>query len=297
MTILVLSLLFFAGTIIAQKYVLLAGVPINAFLALRMLLPGAFFSFIEILGGRGRNLGKILNPKLIFLSTLTTFLPLFLKNLAHSKMSSGKFALIGSIDPFITCILSFFLFRTLISWPKLLGIILAVFGVIILTFHKNSIEFSQKIFFSFSWPELFVILAVGLSRFGWMTCQNFLKDGFLSENQANIAFMAIPGVFAASLSLLGGQVLSILNDFQVKTWIVMILSISMNAVGCFLMTKSLKKFSAVTISLAGTSIIPLFVTLASALIYGEKMSFALIYSMFFIFSGLIVFNFKQKVSA
>lgn len=295
MLILAISLFLFALTIIFQKFVLLSGVPINAFLALRMLVPAVFLSFFEILRGRKHDLMPLFKPKYVAIACLTTFLPLFLKNLAHSRMSSGKFALIGSIDPFVTCVLTFILFGQLISRQKITGIMFAVVGVGILSFNKIPLELSERIFFFLSWPELFAILAVTLGRLGWIACQTFLKNGLLSETQANIVFMGFPGILAASLTVLNGQMSQLFSDFNLKTWIAIISSIFINALACILMTKSLKKFSAVTISLSGTCIIPICVALGGALIYNEPITLAFFGALSLIFTGLMIFNTDRKL--
>lgn len=261
-----------------------------------MLLPATIMSFFEILRGRARDLKVIFRPNYILIACLTTFLPLFLKNLAHSKMSSGKFALIGSIDPFVTCILTFVLFGQLISGQKIAGILFAVSGVALISFNKIPLELSEKIFLIFSWPELFAILAVALGRFGWIACQNFLKAGFLTENQANIVFMGFPGTLAAILTVLNGQMGAIFSNFDLKTWVAIILSIFFNALACILMTKSLKRFSALTISLSGTCIIPVCVAFASALIYQEPVTPAFFGALTLIFIGLAIFNSKRTLA-
>lgn len=294
MLTLLAALLLFAATIVVQKFVLLAGVPINAFLALRMLAPGFVLTAFEVFHGRHKELGRIFKPIYMVLACITTLAPLFLKNLAHQKMSSAKFSLIGSMDPFLTCALAFLIFGQKVSRRQYFGIVVASLGILILTNHKIALEPMDKVFLHFSWPEVCALIAVILGRLGWMANQNLMSTRHFSQVQTNIMFMGIPGVLAAVLATSSGQASQFLATTTPATWLAVTASITLNTFACLLMTKSLQKFSSITVSLAGTCIIPIAVSLASLPVHGEPLSRALAFAGLFIFSGLVIFNFEAK---
>jgi drug/metabolite transporter (DMT)-like permease len=285
-----LSLFCFAGVILVQKFVLLSGVPIMALVMLRTLFPGLAVLISEVICGRGEATRKIFTPYFFWLACATTLVPLFLKNLAHKNMPSANFALLGSLDPFITCVLVYLLFGETINWRQAGGIGCAALGAAILSPYKLTGEAAVRILGGFPWPEILVLISITLGRLGWIASGALIKQGQMSERQTNIMFMLLPGFLATALAGVSGQINALISGTNLATWTAIGLSVSLNTLACMLMTQSLRKFSAVTISLAGTSIIPLTVALFSYPIYGETLSVNFFVAGGLIFLGLAIFN-------
>lgn len=288
MLILFLALLCFAGTILLQKFVLLSGVPIMTFVALRTFVPGAIILLMEATQNKLAEIKKIFTPYFFALTFATTLLPLFLKNFAHRQMPSAKFALLNSLDPFITCILVYFLFNETINLLQAAGIFFAVLGVGFLSTCKLEI-IASNFFSTISWPELLAIISVALGRLGWIAGEKFIKNHNFTEAQINILFMLLPGLPAMFYAATSGELSLLINQTKQLEWLIIFASICLNTLGCLLMTKSLKTFNAVTISLAGTSIVPLTVAVASCKLYKESISTQFIIASGLIFFGLVIF--------
>lgn len=288
MLILFLALLCFAGTILLQKFVLLSGIPIMAFVALRTVVPGSIIFLMETWRNKLAETKKIFTTYFFALTFATTLLPLFLKNFAHRQMPSAKFALLNSLDPFITSILVYFLFNETINLLQAAGIFCAVLGVGFLSTDKLEI-IANNFFTTISWPELLTIVSVTLGRLGWIAGGSFIKNYNFTEAEINILFMLLPGLPATLYAITSGELSSLMYQTKQFEWLMIFASINLNTLGCLLMTKSLKTFNAVTISLAGTSIIPLTVALASFKLYNEPISTQFIIASGLVFLGLAIF--------
>lgn len=289
MILLFLALGCFSATILMQKYVLLAGTPVMGFVALRTFAPGCLIFLFELLSGRGQETKKIFTPYFFLLTCITTLVPLFLKNLAHKNMPSAKFALLSSLDPFITCILMYLLFGQTIKLLQLCGILCAVCGTILLSGFQLQATNVNPLFVFLGWPEIAALVAVALGRLGWIAGGQFIKTHKFSEAQINILFMLLPGILAVGIAGYTGQLRAIATQTKMIEWLAIISSISFNTAGCILMTSCLSQVSAVTISLAGTSIIPLSVALGSLKIYNELLSINFFLAGVMIFLGLAIF--------
>ncbi|NGX34251.1 MAG: S-adenosylmethionine/S-adenosylhomocysteine transporter [Candidatus Anoxychlamydiales bacterium] len=173
------------------------------FTAIRMLF--ASFLILGFMLIRKKSKLKISKKQLGAICLLAIF-SMYLNNALEfyglKYISASKTCFIYSLTPIFAAILSYIHFKEKLSPFKVLGMAIALIGIIPVFFMQSGSEKLNSSFFHLSLPEIAIILAVFLSVYGWILLRKLVKDNAVSPLTANGWGMLLGGIFAITHSLL-----------------------------------------------------------------------------------------------
>lgn len=293
MLLLILTNLCFALAIVGNKFLLYKVSPL-LHVAVRMGIPGVVIFFFHSINSLGSLLERIWKNRLLLLRMMivTTLLPLFLKNYALQVLSSGKFALLGSIDPFVAAFWAYLLLNEILVWQQFIGVFIAFLAVLLVLLDKST---AQEHLFSFGYAsvaELGMILAVFLSKLGWVFNCQLLKAKQFGTSEINGIVMTGAGIAALILVAISGSwgEFSILKDLPCLGCLILVLVI--NTLGYQLFTICLQRYSFTMVSIAGCSI-PILVSIFGALFWNERLGIMSISAFFINLLAIRIFVSKR----
>ncbi len=254
---------------------------------------------------------------LLLVSLLTMLIPALFKAYALKNMLASKSAFIASLDPFVTALYSYLLWKEHLTYKKIIGIILGFSGTLILLFSTTKgAEQNLMAWSIFSYPEIAAFLAMAIGRMGWMIVQQLLKKERYSAGELNGLLMTSSGVMAFSpilfetlmliLSYIPGigplitqaQLYDTHNflhlnmncavNYYLIIFAVLYTIVLGNVIGYTMYASFLRHHSATFVALAGFSV-PLYVYLFSNLLLGEPLSINFLYASAITFVGLLIF--------
>lgn len=257
----------------------------------RMMLAGLILlAFVTFIQKKPFKFTKSSLWKLFFLSLFNIYLANAFEFWGLKYLTSFKTCFIYSLSPFVSALLSYFVFSETLGWKKWGGLILAFFGFIpILLSHTSSEEAAGSLLF-LSWAEISVMLAAICSVYGWILLRQLVKEEGFSPLMANGLSMLVGGFFA------------LCNSFLVETWdpfpfdngqafltSALALIVVSNLICYNLYGWLLKRYSATFLSLAGFTV-PLFSALMGWYFLGEEITWHFYVSSVIVFFGLSLFN-------
>lgn len=226
---------------------------------------------------------------LLWIALCTTLVPSILKAFGLQNLVSSKAAFIGALDPFVTAIYSYILWKEVLSWKKIVGIMLGFSGTIILCFSHSPIEDTFYNLLIFSLPELAALGAVAIGRYGWICAQITMKRDRYTPPELNGLMMLISGVIALIASCcidsIGFADVPLTPKFLGLLAYTVIIG---NVVAYTMYAQFLKAYSANFVSLGGFSV-PIFVTLYGKIFLHEAISTNLLISAALILAGVFIF--------
>lgn len=279
-----------AGGITVNKYILEFLTP-AWFVALRMSLAGIILLIYNI-----RHLNREVYTRLLedwkllgLVAACTTLVPSLLKAFGLKHLFAAKSTLLASIDPFVTAIFAYWLWNEKLTWRKSTGIFFGCLGMIIIASARTSEEISWQVFWYISYPELAVLAAVTLSRYGWILAQDLLKKDRYTPTQINGIIMLLSGALAWMMAWVDGEPFVEKTTLPLPVILLFISSIvAANVIGYAMYAHCLKKYSATLISLAGF-LVPLLVALFAHIWLQEPLPMAFFLASGSIFIGLFMF--------
>ncbi len=292
-----LAYLFLAAGIVSNKYIL-ASISAEFFVALRMLISGSLLMLYNWHQTERLSYKRVQKDwiKLAVIAACTTFLPSLLKAWSLKHMLASKQSLLGSIDPFVTALMVYILFSEKISHAKALGMIIGFVGTLVVILSRSTEEIGYEWLWRISRPEIAVIIAVIMSRYGWILVQKLLKNNEYTPTQINGLVQVISGSLALTLATYHNEItLYNISSYPLFMSAFVFTIIGGNIIGYTLYAYSLKHHSATLVSLTGFSI-PLLVAFFAYLLLGERITWSLLSGGLLIFIGLLVFYSGEKFS-
>lgn len=205
-------------------------------------------------------------------------------------LTSFKTCFIYSLSPFVSALLSYYMFSEKMNGKKWLGLLVGFAGFLPILLNHTSTEESAGSLFYFSFPELAVMLAAICSVYGWILLRQLVKDDGYSPFMANGLSMLIGGVFALghSLCVEDWNPLPVTEYLPFAECAIALIIIS-NLICYNLYGWLLKSYSATFMSFAGFTT-PLFTALFGWFYLGEVVTLPFYISAMVVFSGLLIFN-------
>lgn len=204
-------------------------------------------------------------------------------------LTSFKTCFIYSLSPFVSALLSYFMFSERLSWKKWTGLLIGFAGFIPILLSQSSTEEQTGHFLFFSWAELSVVLAAVCSVYGWIVLKQLVNEEGYTPLMAN------------GLSMVIGGSIALVHSLGVETWDPVpvtsfipyfectILMIIISNMICYnLYGTLLKKYSATFMSFAGFTT-PLFTALFGWIFLGEVVTWPFYVSFVIVFSGLLMY--------
>ncbi|NGX63281.1 MAG: S-adenosylmethionine/S-adenosylhomocysteine transporter [Candidatus Anoxychlamydiales bacterium] len=171
------------------------------FTATRMLL--AAFLILGYMLLRKRSQLKI-SKKQFFAIGILALLSMYLTNALEfyglKHLSASKTCFIYSLTPIFAAIFSYIHFKEKLSLKKMLGMSIALLGIIPVFFIQSGSAKITSSFFHISLPEIAVIVAVIFSVYGWVLLRMLVKNNSVSPLTANGIGMLLGGIFALTHS-------------------------------------------------------------------------------------------------
>lgn len=228
--------------------------------------------------------------KIIRLAIFNIYLTNTLEVWALGHMTAFKTCFIYSLSPFISALISYFIFSEVLSNNKWIGLSLGFAGAIPVLLKKFSLDenFGQIEFLSL--PEISMFFAMITSVYGWILLKQLIKeDGY-------------PFMLANGLSMLIGGSISLVHSLLIENWDPLPITNNYSFLQCFtfilivsnllcynLYAFLLKKFSVTFMSFAGFST-PMFTAFFGWMLLGENVTWPFYLSSVIVFIGLFIFS-------
>jgi drug/metabolite transporter (DMT)-like permease len=204
-------------------------------------------------------------------------------------LTSFKTCFIYSLSPFVSALLSYFIFSEMLTKRKWFGLLIGFSGFLPILLSQTHAEEEAGTLFLFSWAEIAVMLAAVFSVYGWILLKQLVKDNGYSFLTINGLSMLIGGVMALTHSRMTEEwtpvpVIEFL-PFAACTLSLLLISnlISYNLYGWLL-----KRYSATFMSLAGL-VTPIFSALYGWITLGEIVTWPFYISALVVSIGLTLF--------
>lgn len=204
-------------------------------------------------------------------------------------LPSFKTCFIYSLSPFVSALLSYWLFSEKMTPKRWLGFALGFLGFLPILLNETSTEEGMGHLFFLSWAEISVILAALCSVYGWILLRQLVRENGLSPMMANALSMTLGGSMATVHSAFteNWNPIPVTEIFPFLECTFLLILIS-NFICYNLYGHLLKRFTATFMSFAGFTT-PLFTALFGWLYLGEVVSLPFFISAAVVFCGLLVF--------
>ncbi|CDK30733.1 DMT family transporter [Candidatus Babela massiliensis] len=203
-------------------------------------------------------------------------------------LTSAKASFIYSICPFISAILSYFLFSEKITKKKLLGMAIGATGFLLILLNDTHLEEQSGSMWFLSWAELVMIVAAFATVYGWIIMRQLINKSPSSLLAANGYSMVLGSIFSFVASYFFDNQKALIVDSQ--NFLLSLFSIVfLSNIVCYnLYAYLLKKYTATFISFVGF-IEPLFAAFYGYLLLGETISSQFFLASLIVLIGLYVF--------
>ncbi len=267
------------------------------FTAIRMLIAGVFLVGYHVFVQkrswkiRSQDMGKF-----FMLGVFHIYCAYVFEFWALESVSAAKDALFFNMTPFITALISLFMCKEKLSVKQWGGLALGFIGFLPLLFAQAPAETMIGHSHLFSWPELYLLIAVTGGSFGWILLQKLMRDHAYEPTFANGVAMLIGGFGALITAFLTEPTVVRLTQpdmlwgnavFHI-CWYLVILILLTNVICYSLYGKLLKTYSATFMALAGATV-PIFTAIFDWLLFGLTVSWHFVATVVIVFIGLAIF--------
>jgi drug/metabolite transporter (DMT)-like permease len=212
-------------------------------------------------------------------------------NYGEQYITAGAASLIIATSPVYILILATVFLKEKITFFKFLGIILALFGVIIISILGKQ---GEKIQIQTAFAAIAVIIAAIVSAFYTIAGKKMLRRyNGLSLTAYAILFGSI---ILVPLSIFNSSLINEVSNMQSETWFAVIFLGVFSTVigyGIWYMALEIKTASEISVYLYA---IPILSTIASYLLFKDAITLFFILGGIFVIIGIVLVNMKQKNS-
>ncbi len=213
---------------------------------------------------------------------------------ALRHLTSFKTCFIYSLSPFLSALFSYLFFSETLSLNRGLGLLVGMIGIVPVLLVQGGEEGSA---FSFSWPELAMLLAVSCSVYGWILLKQLVNEHPVSPLTANGCSMLVGGSLALIHSWMTEQWDPVpVTHFELFFWCTIGLILISNLICYNLYGALLKRHSATFLSIAGLTT-PLFAALFGWVWLGEEITWPFYLSFAIVCIGLFLFDQEAILAA
>ncbi|MEI8365435.1 MAG: DMT family transporter [Parachlamydiaceae bacterium] len=204
-------------------------------------------------------------------------------------LTSFKTCFIYSLSPFVSALLSYWMFKDKMSIKKVCGLIIGFLGFLPILLNETSTEEQTGHIFFLSWAEMAVIAAACSAVYGWVLLKQLVQENGYSPWMMNGLSMTLGGGMALVHSLMVESwdplPVTEMQPFLECTLLLVVISnfICYNVYGYLL-----RRYSATFVSFAGF-VTPLFTALFGWYYLGETVTAPFYVSAAIVFVGLFMF--------
>ncbi len=205
-------------------------------------------------------------------------------------LTSFKTCFIYSLSPFVSALLSYFMFSEKMNIKKWAGLLIGFLGFVPILMAQTAAEKEHEAFSFISWAELSVMAAAVCGVFGWILLRKLVSERGYSPFMANGVSMLIGG----SVALFHSSLVETWDPLPVTNGPIFVecalLLIAISNLICYnLYGYLLKKYTATFMSFAGF-VTPLFAAIFGWLYLGEVVTQPFYISAVMVFIGLFTFH-------
>lgn len=220
---------------------------------------------------------------------------------ALQYVSAAKACLLYNLSPFATALLAYLLLAEKLTKKQWCGLIIGFLGFIPIIMQQTGMEQLTVHIGVLSMPELFLLVAVVSSCYGWIIMKQLVKERAYSAIMVNGVTMLWAGILSLITSFViegnpriyaAQSPLYDLSPYHYALLMVIFCTISLVLIAhvvCFnLYSVLLKRYSVTFISFAGFTT-PLFAALLDWIVFGQVISIAFFATVGFVMIGLYLF--------
>jgi EamA-like transporter family. len=292
MFLVVLLYALFASVFVIAKAALEVTTPLFL-VGARMAAAGGLMIFYLGLTNTPLQFSRRAWQRLVMLALCNIYLTNILEFWGLQVLTSFKTCLIYSLSPLLSALVSYFVFKEVLSSKKWLGLAIGFAGFIPILMTMTPQEGALGQLFVFSWAELAVVGAVFFSVWGWILLKQLVHEEGLSFLSANGISMLIGGSLALIHSFFvdGWSPLPV-TDWKLFLELGALLMLVSNLFAYNLYGFLLNRFTATFLSFAGF-ITPCFTALFGWLFMGESVGFDSVAAYMIVIIGLFVFYLEE----
>ncbi len=252
----------------------------------RMLLAGAILLSYWAFKGKSFSLTKKQLCSLFILSFLSIYLTNILEFWGLQYLTAGKTCFIYSLSPFFAALFSYLHFNERMTPQKWIGMGVGFLGFLPVLYTQVGEEGIFGGIGFLSWPSLAIMGAALASVYGWVLLRLVVKDQEVSPIYANGSIMILGGFFALIHSFFVDSWNPLpVNNLASFSYGMLTITLFSNLICYNLYGFLLKKFTATFLSFMGL-LSPIFASLTSWVLIGERPSWVIFLSTAIVSSGL-----------
>ena len=201
-------------------------------------------------------------------------------------LTSSKSAFIYNASPFFSALYSYLFFHERMTLKQWIGLVIGFLGLIPILIHTSAVEHDMGEFLFISWPELVMLISVGLHSYGWIVIRKLVKH-------KNYPPMMVNGITMFFAGILGLATIPF-DDFHMPSslssyigWLFVAIIVS-NIICYNLYGHLMKQFSATFLSFSGF-LVPIFAAFYGWGFLGETITWHFYASSLIVFIGLYLF--------
>lgn len=224
--------------------------------------------------------------QMVVLGILVTYV---LRFWALHDMPAAKTNFLYNLSPFMSSLLSYFIFGEKMSNRKWLGLFIGCAGLIPVLVSSSAGEDAVGGLTFLSWPEIAIIVSVATHTYSWIIMRKLVKEKSYSPMMVNGISMTVGGLLALLLSFITEGFNPIASANIAKFSITLAAIIIISNIICYnLYGYLLKKHTATFLSFAGF-LGPLFTAIYGWILLGETVTWHFYLSTIIVFIGLYLF--------
>ncbi len=260
------------------------------FTGVRMFLAGIILLMYQWYqhGRFSGNFKRLLYPLAVF--TLTG---IYLTNVpefwALQWVPAAKASFIYSLSPFAAALFSYFFFHEKMTWKKVIGMAIGLFGFSIMIYFNQPGEIMHYSIGFLNSGEIGLIVAAIATAYGWIVMRKMMKSHLCTPAEAIGFSMLVGGILALMQSSITEQwepiPVSNLSYFLLYVSLAVIFS---SVLGYILYPILLREYTVTFLSFAGF-VEPLCAALMAWLFLGEVVTWRFFMASFLVFWGLYIF--------
>ena len=267
------------------------------FTAIRMLVAGVLLvGYHCLVQKRSWHIARGDIYKFLLLGVFHIYCAYVFEFWALEKVSAAKDALFFNMGPFITALLSFFIYNERLSVKQWFGLALGFVGFLPLLYAQAPTETLIGSSHIFSWPELYLLIAVTGGSYGWILLQKLINHHTYEAIFANGVAMLVGGAGALVTAMLTEPTMVRIPHPDMAwseavlyiCWYLFIMILITNVIVYTLYGRLLKTYSATFMALAGATV-PIFTAIFDWLLFGLTVSWHFVATVVIVFIGLAIF--------
>jgi len=142
---------------------------------------------------------------IILLSVFNVYLTNVCEFWGLQYLSSGKACFIYNLSPFISALISYFIFSEVMTYKKWIGLFIGFSGFFPILLHNTAVETAVGGIGFLSWPELSLMTAATSTVIGWIIMRRVVQAG-------------VPVFYANGWSMLVGGIGALVTSYITESW-------------------------------------------------------------------------------